>query len=205
MDWPLGVAYIVYKDTTVEEAAELAKQDGFEHIDALRDSPSRLAVALGDCYSPHPTTGYTTGALPVGEGSWDKTVEDFRRAPGARLEPWPGGVVGDDESLRAILAELPGLELTVDVGHVTAWGGDPLEYLEDAAHVQLRQAKPGATQALDGDVDFAAILKRLEAVDYVGLLTVEYFDLPERGDGWGLEDPRAAALETAREVRALLG
>ena len=74
----------------------------------------------------------------------------------------------------AFLGEVPGLRLTLDVGHVTAWGGDPLELLPYADHVQLRQAKPGATQAPDADsVDFAAILKQLEAQRYAGLLTIE--------------------------------
>ena len=39
-------------------------------------------------------------------------------------------------------------------------------------------------------------------VDYRGLLSVEYFDLPDRG--WPLEDPIAAALDFAAQVRALL-
>ena len=149
-----------------------------------------------------PQAGCTSGPAPAEARSWKKTVEDFRRVPSARMEPWPGSVVGSNEAVLAMLEAVPGLRLTLDVGHVTAWGGDPVELLPYAEHLQLRQAKPGATQAREGDVDFAAILEALEAQAYAGLLSVEYFDLPERG--WGFEDPRGAALETAREIRALM-
>ena len=71
-----------------------------------------------------------------------------------------------------------------------------------ADHVQLRQARVGATQARDGIVDFEKVLETLASLDYAGRLSVEYFDLPERG--WGFDDPRGAALEIAREIRALL-
>lgn len=205
MRWPLGVMYMAYGEVSLEDAAEAARADGFEHLGAFHDTGNALALPIGDRYSPRPSAGCTSGPLPAGKRSFEQTVADFRAAPGARLEPWPGSVIGSDESLRAILAELPGLELTLDVGHVRAWGGDPVEWLERAGHVQLRQAKPGRTQAPDGDgdVDFAAVLKRLDAIGYDGLLTVEYFDLPERGAGWSVADPRAAALETAKQVRAL--
>ena len=38
-----------------------------------------------------------------------------------------------------------------------------------------------------GDVDFAAVLRRLEELDYRGKLSIEYFDLPD--NGWPLDDP----------------
>ena len=196
---------IVYGDLPIEEAARRAAMDGFSHIDALADAPDDLALPLGDGFANRPTPGCTSGPLPEGMRSWEKTIDDFRKVPDARLEPWPGSVVGSTEKVLAFLEAVPGLRLTLDVGHVTAWGGDPVELLPYADHVQLRQAKPGATQATtDGTVDFAAILSRLEALDYQGLLSIEYFDFPERGVGWGLDDPVAAARETAREIRALL-
>ena len=202
MNWPLGIALTVYRDLPIAEAAALAKQDGFAHLDAMQDSPENLAVPLGDGYALRPTPGFTSGPAAEGQRSWEKTVADFRRAPGSRLEPWPGSVVGSTEAVLAFLEEVPGLRLTLDVGHVTAWGGDPLELLPYADHVQLRQAKPGATQAPhDGVVDFAAILKRLSDLNYSRLLTIEYFDLPERG--WPLEDPLGAARETAAQLRSL--
>jgi sugar phosphate isomerase/epimerase len=79
--------------------------------------------------------------------------------------------------------------------------------LELADHVQLRQGKPGSTQLhIDdpsGVVDFAAVLKRLDELDYKGCLSVEYFDLPEHG--WGLDDPVAWAVDLRAHLLPLLG
>jgi sugar phosphate isomerase/epimerase len=101
---------------------------------------------------------------------------------------------------------VPGLRLLVDTGHVADWGGDPLELLEYADHVQLRQGRPGATQLHVDDptgvVDFAAVIARLDARDYTGRLSVEYFDLPQLG--WPLDDPVRWATDLARRVRELL-
>jgi sugar phosphate isomerase/epimerase len=95
--------------------------------------------------------------------------------------------------------------LLVDTGHVADWGGDPCELLELADHVQLRQGKAGHTQVHvddpSGVVDFTAVLRRLEQLDYRGRISVEYFDLPE--NGWPLDDPEAWARDLAARVREL--
>jgi sugar phosphate isomerase/epimerase len=105
-----------------------------------------------------------------------------------------------------MMHEVPGLRLLVDTGHVADWGGDPLELLPYAGHVQLRQGRPGATQVHADDpsgvVDFAAVVRRLDELDYRGRLSVEYFDLPEYG--WSLADARAWARDLAAHVRPLL-
>jgi sugar phosphate isomerase/epimerase len=92
--------------------------------------------------------------------------------------------------------------LLVDTGHVADWGGDPLEMLEYADHVQLRQGKPGSTQVHvddpSGVVDFAAVRDRLDQLDYRGCVSVEYFDLPDYG--WALDDP----VQWACDLRAHL-
>lgn len=104
-----------------------------------------------------------------------------------------------------MMAAVPGLRLLVDTGHVADWGGDPLELLEYAGHIQLRQGAPGRTQLHVEDprgvVDFGAVLGRLDDLGYEGALSVEHFDLPEHG--WPLADPRAWALDLAAHVRAL--
>ena len=78
--------------------------------------------------------------------------------------------------------------------------------LEYADHVQLRQGRPGATQVHVDDptgvVDFAAVVARLDALDYRGRLSVEYFDLPDHG--WPLDDPVQWATDLAARVRPLL-
>jgi sugar phosphate isomerase/epimerase len=133
-------------------------------------------------------------------------VELFRAAPGALLEPWAGAVVNSADACRGMMAEVRGLRLLVDTGHVADWGGDPLELLPHADHVQLRQGRPGAAQVHPDDptgiVDFGAVVRRLGELDYGGRLSVEYFDLPELG--WPLANPRAWALDLAASVRPLL-
>lgn len=202
MGWPLGVVSVVYGGRPVREAAVLARDHGFEHIDVLADDPDDLVLPVGDRFAMLPRAGFTSGPAPEGQRSWEKTVEDYRKVPGARMEPWPGSVVGSNEQVLAFLEAVPGLRLNLDVAHVVAWGGDPLELLPFADHVQLRQASQGETQRLEGDVDIPGVLARLKALDYRGRLSVEYFDLPERG--WGFDDPIAAARELARGIRALL-
>jgi hypothetical protein len=215
--WPLGVVDIVYSTGSgaapdLVRRSQLAAADGFAHLDVVTDTlatveVTSLALPVGVPIAfPKPTPGHVaTPAPPAGEGMWERCVRWFRAAPGALLEPWAGAVVHSAETCRAMVAEVPGLALLVDTGHVADWGGDPLELLDLAGHVQLRQGAPGATQLHVDDprgvVDFAAVLGRLDALGYDGLLSVEYFDLPAQG--WALADPRAWAVDLADRVRGL--
>jgi sugar phosphate isomerase/epimerase len=200
MRWPLGVVFIVYGECPVAEAASLARRDGFAHIDVLAEVDEALALPVGDRFSMRPRAGCSSGPAAAGKRSWEQTVADFRAAPGAILEPWHGSLMSSNEAVVEFLKAVPGLRINLDVGHVVGWGGDPVELLPYACHVQLRQAVPGKAQTLEGEVDIAALLRGLEAVDYSGLLSVEYFDLPERG--WPLDDPISAARDFAEQVRA---
>ena len=202
MPWPLGVVSVVYGTMPLREAAQLAKQQGFEHIDISGDAPPDLALPVGDRFAMRPTPGFSAGPASAGQRSFEQAVADFAGAPGCRIEPWAGSVIGSNKTTLEILERLPGLTLLLDVGHVTAWGGDVIELLPHAGHVQLRQARLGETQARDGDVDFGAILSELERIGYQGRLSVEYFDLPDLG--WPFYDPLGAALDTAAQIRALL-
>ena len=67
------------------------------------------------------------------------------------------------------------------------------------AHAFRRDWWPGV-EGLDRVVDFAAVVHRLDEIGYRGKLSVEYFDLPEQG--WGLEDPRAWALDLSSRAAA---
>ena len=208
MAFPLGVLDLPFRPAPPPEAARQAAALGFEHIDVVVEvDPATLALPVGCptafpkpqpgwCSTPAPATGPTCGSARRAGSS----------APGALLEPWAGATVCSLETVRAMQAEVPGLRLLVDTGHVADWGGDPLELLEHADHVQLRQGGPGHTQLHVDDpagvVDFAAVLARLEALGYRGRLSVEYFDLPEYG--WGLEDPLAWTVALAEHVRALM-
>jgi sugar phosphate isomerase/epimerase len=205
----LGVVDVVFwKDGDPVQRAEHARDIGFEHIDVSVDvDPASLVLPVG-CPTayPKPQPGWCTTPAPRDEpGMWERTVRWFTRSPGALLEPWAGACVNSIERARAIMEEVPGLRLLVDTGHVADWGGDPLEMLELADHVQLRQGKPGSTQLHADDptgvVDFAAVLGRLDELEYRGCLSVEYFDLPEHG--WGLDDPVAWATDLRAQLLSL--
>jgi sugar phosphate isomerase/epimerase len=209
MRWPLGVVDIVYAgrgDLAARAAA--AHADGYDHIDPLLGADAMsLALPIG-CPTafPKPRAGWcATPAPAAGDGMWERAVRWWSAAPGALLEPWAGAVVNSADAVRAFRDEVPGLRLLVDTGHVADWGGDPCELLYLADHVQLRQAKPGHTQLHvddpDGVVDFGAVLARLGQLDYRGRLSVEYFDLPDRG--WPLDDPPTWARDLAGRLRVL--
>jgi sugar phosphate isomerase/epimerase len=183
-------------------AAERAQALGFAHIDVPCDWNGPLALPIGDRMAhPSPRPHCSCAAPPAGEGMWERAVAAYRRTPGVRIEPWPGSICGSNDAVLAMLEEVPGLELLVDTGHVATWGGDPVELLPWAGHVQLRQARQGEPQTLEGDVDLAAVLDALERLGYRGLVSIEYFDLPEYG--WPLDDPVAHAVALAEQVWAL--
>ncbi|MBI3972490.1 MAG: hypothetical protein HY332_14515 [Chloroflexi bacterium] len=73
---------------------------------------------------------------------------------------------------------MPGLQLTLDYAHFICLGYrqeeiDPLA--AHAAHVHLRQAKPGALQAKlhQGTINFGALLGTLRSQGYRGYLALE--------------------------------
>lgn len=209
---PIGVVDIVYGDIDdVAERSRRALADGFEHIDVLTSvDAASLALPIG-CPTafPRPEARWcSTPALPRTpdpELNWDRTVRWWRNAPGALLEPWGGAVVYDRATIEAFAEAVPGVRFLIDTGHIAAAGGDPLELLEFADHLQLRQGAPGRTQVHvddpSGVVDFVALFERLERLDYRGSCSVEYFDLPEQG--WSLDDPRGWACDLAVLLRSL--
>ena len=136
--------------------------------------------------------------------AWDEAVAFLRAVPGVRCEPSPYSILHSAAAIRAMCETVPGLQLTLDTGHVATWGDDPVELLDLAGHVQLRQARRGVPQVhVDdtGDVDFAAVLRRLDALDYRGLVSVEYVDLPDLG--LPLADPVGWAAALTARVRGL--
>jgi len=202
---------VVFWSEPVERRAVHAAELGFEHIDVMVDvDPSTLPIPVG-CPTayPKPIAGWCSTPAPArsaGPDMWERAVRWWQRSPGALLEPWAGAVVHSLETAQAMMAEVPGLRLLVDTGHVADWGGDPLELLEYAGHVQLRQGAPGSTQVhvddARGVVDFAAVLRRLDDLGYEGSLSVEYFDLPDQG--WGLDDPIAWAVDLREHLLPLV-
>jgi sugar phosphate isomerase/epimerase len=208
----IGVVHVVFAPDPVGVAARKAKTLGFDHIDVLATVTDDLALPIGDRIAPtSPKEGCSSPApaRPSDDNDvdtlWDRAVAAYRRTPGMLVEPWGGSICSSMERVRAMLDAVPGLRLLVDTGHIAGWGEDPAEFLPWAGHVQLRQATKGEIQRHPdegGDVDFATILRRLDDLDYRGLLSVEYFDLPDYG--WPLDDPVGHAVALANHVRPML-
>ncbi len=215
MRFPVGVVDVAYwRETDPAGRSRAAAADGFDHIDvgtAVVDSgaPLVLPVACPTAF-PKPEARWCATPAPARgddpDAAWERTVRWWRAAPQALLEPWKGASVHSMETFLALREEVPGVRLLVDTGHVADWGGDVLELLPFADHVQLRQAAPGATQLhvddAAGVVDFAAVLGRLDDLGYDGCLSIEYFDLPDLG--WPLDDPPAWAVDLQRRIRSVM-
>lgn len=95
------------------------------------------------------------------------------------VEPHIGGILDSPDTVLQFLEQVPGLKLTLDYAHFVCMGFtqsqiDPLA--EHAAHVHLRQARPGALQAKwgEGTLDFGAMIGMLRATGYDGFLSLEY-------------------------------
>jgi sugar phosphate isomerase/epimerase len=208
---PLGVVDIVYAARGDEVArAVAAAADGFVHIDPLYGTdPATLALPIG-CPTafPKPVDDWCSTPAPPAtlDGAWERAVRWWTRAPSALMEPFKSSFVHSTDEIRAFKQEVPTLRLLVDTGHVADWGGDPVEMLEHADHVQLRQGCRGSTQVHVDDergvVDFAAVLARLDELEYRGCVSIEYFDLPEQG--WPLDDPIAWAADLRTHILSLM-
>jgi sugar phosphate isomerase/epimerase len=95
------------------------------------------------------------------------------------IEPHVGGIVTSPAQTLALLEAVPGLSLTLDHAHFTCMGysQDQIDVLaRHAAHVHLRQARPGALQAKwgEGTLDFAAMFEMFREIGYQGFLSIEY-------------------------------
>ncbi len=95
------------------------------------------------------------------------------------IEAHVGGLLSSPAETLALIDAVPGLKLTLDYAHFACMGFpqsaiDPLA--PHAAHVHLRQARPGALQAKwgEGTLDIAAMIETLRATGYNGYLSVEY-------------------------------
>jgi sugar phosphate isomerase/epimerase len=95
------------------------------------------------------------------------------------VEPHVHSYLESPALVAELLERVPGLELTLDYAHFICLGYrqeeiDPLA--GRAAHVHLRQARPGALQAkLDqGTINFPALLGTLRGRGYDGYLALEY-------------------------------
>ncbi|HMD46983.1 MAG TPA: sugar phosphate isomerase/epimerase [Acidimicrobiales bacterium] len=204
----LGIVSVAFgHETSQAEAARRAADLGFDHIDVSLDRPlprGPLALPVVDRLTSTARTGCTCRAPR--DCTWDEAVAMLRRAPGIRVEPTPASILSNAAAVRAMCEEVPGLAITLDTGWAVYHGEDPLDLIDLAGHVQLRQARRGVAQVHPddgGDVDFGAVLDGLVRTGYRGALSVEYFDLPDLGLAFG--DPLGCCVALAAQVRPLLG
>lgn len=95
------------------------------------------------------------------------------------IEPHVHSLLQSPAQTRELLDRTPGLKLTLDHAHFVCMGYRQEEIdvlVPDAAHIHLRQARPGALQAKfhEGTIDFHALIGLLARLDYRGALAIEY-------------------------------
>ena len=95
------------------------------------------------------------------------------------VEPHVHSFLESPAATLALLEGAPGLRLTLDYAHFGCLGyrQDEIDALAPhAAHVHLRQARPGVLQAKSarGSINVAALLGTLRGCGYSGSLAVEY-------------------------------
>lgn len=121
------------------------------------------------------------------ESSWGRAVEELAwRVERARahgvvfgVEAHVGSLVPRPDLAADLVAQVPGLTLTLDYTHFTRVGMadaavEPLVPL--ASHFHIRGARPGRLQAplKDNSVDYARVLAAARDAGYQGWLGVEY-------------------------------
>lgn len=94
------------------------------------------------------------------------------------VEPHVHSFLESPAATLALLDRVPGLKLTLDYAHFVClgWRQDEIDALAaSAAHIHLRQARPGVLQAKfgQGTINFPALLATLRDAEYDGCLALE--------------------------------
>lgn len=95
------------------------------------------------------------------------------------IEPHVHSLLQSPAQTCELLDRTPGLKLTLDHAHFVCMGCSQEDIdglIPHAAHIHLRQARPGALQAkyLEGTIDFPALIGALARQNYRGGLAIEY-------------------------------
>jgi sugar phosphate isomerase/epimerase len=95
------------------------------------------------------------------------------------IEPHVHSLLQSPAQTRELIDRTPGLKLTLDHAHFVCMGHQQEDIdalVADAAHIHLRQARPGALQVKyhEGTIDFPALIGLLARVNYRGSLAIEY-------------------------------
>ena len=113
-----------------------------------------------------------------------------RRGVVAALEPEPGMLVETVDDYRRLAADLPGLKLALDTGHLLVTGErEPVaaiaEFKDQLGTVTIEDMKRGEHVHLpfgEGDMDVPGVLGALESVGFGGLVCVELSRDSHRAD-----------------------
>ena len=95
------------------------------------------------------------------------------------VEPHTGSIIADPKHAQSLVRSVPGLTLTLDLGHFIAQGYPQAEanpLIDHTSHVHARCASPGRLQAplKTNVIDFGDLVKRLAARKYAGWYAIEY-------------------------------
>ncbi len=155
--------------------------------DTLKDAKAALAFAKA---AGAPTIFVLPGMINPGQGraaAFEQSVENLRplvaagqdAGIGLTIEPHVHGLLESVDMTHEIVNRVPGLKITLDPAHYVAMGfrQEEIETLcPHAAHVHLRQAKPGALQTKleDGTINFPGLFGALRDTGYDGWMSIEY-------------------------------
>jgi sugar phosphate isomerase/epimerase len=95
------------------------------------------------------------------------------------VEGHTGSIIANPKRAERLVRSVPGLTLTLDLGHFIAQGYPQAEansLIEHTSHVHARCASPGRLQAplKTNVIDFYDLVKRLVACNYPGWYAIEY-------------------------------
>jgi sugar phosphate isomerase/epimerase len=137
-----------------------------------------------------PTVMLLPGVINKGQGRKDALAETVKNlqalTPLAQdagvtltIEPHVHSYLESPDLVLELLEQVPGLKLTLDYAHFVCLGYRQEEIdvlVSHAAHMHLRQARPGVLQAKldEGTINFPALLATLKEQGFNGYLALEY-------------------------------
>jgi sugar phosphate isomerase/epimerase len=163
------------------------------HPEAARRRHAREQFARTLEYAAHAGARHVTtlpgvefdGAPPA--EAWQRAVDELQwRVEQARqcnmifgVEPHVGSIVPHPQRAAELVAQVPGLTLTLDYTHFIRLGMADAEVeplLALASHFHVRGARPGRLQTAfkDNAIDYARVLDLMRATGYAGWLGIEY-------------------------------
>jgi sugar phosphate isomerase/epimerase len=175
---------------TITQPDPLARQDNFEMFKAF----THFCVALG-C----PGITLSSGIKYKERGFSFEQVYEIARAELSRMvdfagergvevrpEPHSESIMGTLATCKQMLADVPGLKISLDYSHFMPQGHsieDVHALIPFAGHVHARQANRQRLQCRydEGILDFEAIVRELARQKYRGNIALEYVSVNYRG------------------------